>query len=221
MCSEATIQKIVPKLEHAQEWKGNAKLVKQPERVQMTAAKNVLGCSSTTSNTVLGTELGMYPRKTNRDVRKLKCQDNVRNMPKKKVPATADRAVCMEKVAKGRAGTRWDSAVEKVWKEIGGNQQERPSTDKFGGYKTEVKEKIEMRERLSLRTKVKEEEHLEIYGRLREEIGMKTCFHGQLDYAKTLKLRLRVWDLDLPGRRKRYTEIGRCTDVPLWQSSRE
>ena len=30
------------------------------------------------------------------------------------------------------------------------------------GYKTEVKERIEMRERLALRNKVKEEEHLEI-----------------------------------------------------------
>ena len=51
---------------------------------------------------------------------------------------------------------------------------------------------------------MKEEEHLEIYGRLREEIRMKTCFHGQLDYAKTLKLRFRVGDLDLPERRKLY-----------------
>ena len=48
---------IVPKLEHAGEvWEGNAKLVKQLETVQMTAAKKVLGCSSTTSNTVLRTE---------------------------------------------------------------------------------------------------------------------------------------------------------------------
>ena len=77
--------------------------------------------------------------------------------------------------------------------------------EKFGGYKTEVKEEIEMRERLSLRTKVKEEEHLEIYGGLREEIGIKTYLHGPMDYAKTLKLRFRVGNLDLPERRKRYT----------------
>ena len=70
--------------------------------------------------------------------------------------------------------------------------------------KTEVKENIEIRERLALRKKVKEEEHLEIYGRLREEIGMKAYLHGPMDYAKTLKLRFRVGDLDLPGRRKRY-----------------
>ena len=44
---------FVPKLEYAGEvWEGNAKLVKQLETVQMTAAEKVLGCSSTTSNTV-------------------------------------------------------------------------------------------------------------------------------------------------------------------------
>ena len=64
---------IVPKLEYAQKvWEGNAKLAKQLETVQMTAAKKVLGCSSTTSITVLRAELGMYPLKTNRDMRKLK-----------------------------------------------------------------------------------------------------------------------------------------------------
>ena len=34
---------------------------------------------------------------------------------------------------------------------------------------------------------------------------MKTYLHGRMDYAKTLKLRFRVGDLDLPERRKRYT----------------
>ena len=38
-----------------------------------------------------------------------------------------------------------------------------------------------------------------------EEIRMKTYMHDPLDCAKTLKLRFRVGDLDLPGRRKRYT----------------
>ena len=33
---------------------------------------------------------------------------------------------------------------------------------------------------------------------------MKTYLHGPMDYAKTLKLRFRVRDLDLPERRKRY-----------------
>ena len=34
--------------------------------IEMTQAKKVLGCSSTTSNTVLREELGMYPIKTKR-----------------------------------------------------------------------------------------------------------------------------------------------------------
>ena len=119
------------------------------------------------------------------------------------MPAIADRAV-WEKVTKGRAGVRWDSVVEKVWKDIGGNQEEILSIEKFVGYNTEVKEKIEIRERLALRNKVKEAEHLEIYWGLREEIRMKTYLHGPMDYAKTLKLRFRVGDLDLPERRKRY-----------------
>ena len=55
---------IVPKLEYAGEvWGGNAKLVKQLETVQMTAAKKVLGWSSTTGNTVLRAELGIFPLK--------------------------------------------------------------------------------------------------------------------------------------------------------------
>ena len=88
-------------------------------------------------------------------------------------PAIADRAV-WESVAKGRAGIRWDSVVEKVWKDIGGNQEEILSIEKFTGYKREMKEKIETWKGLALRNNVKEEERLEIYGRLREEIGMKT-----------------------------------------------
>ena len=52
-----------------------------------------------------------------------------------------------------------------------------------------------------LRNKVESEERLEIYVGLSEEIGMKTYLHGPMDFAKTLKLRLRVGDLDLPERR--------------------
>ena len=58
----------------------------------------------------------------------------VRNMPKKRLPAIADRAV-REKVTKGRAGIRWDSVVEKsmegyrrkpgrdTWISLGGTEQ--------------------------------------------------------------------------------------------------
>ena len=59
-----------------------------------------------------------------------------------------------------------------MWKDIGGNQEEILSIEKFAGYKTEVKEDTEIREKLALRNKLKEEEHLEMYGGLREEIGM-------------------------------------------------
>ena len=38
------------------------------------------------------------------------------------------------------------------------------SIEKFGRYKTEVKEKVERMERPALRNKVKEEEHSDIYG---------------------------------------------------------
>ena len=93
------------KLEYAEVWEGNAKLVKQLETVQMTAAKKVRGYSSTTSNTELRAELGMYPLKTSRDVRTLRWQYEVRNMPKKRLPAIADRTV-WEKATKGRAGIR-------------------------------------------------------------------------------------------------------------------
>ena len=81
---------IVPKLEYAGEvWEGNAKLAKQLETVQMTASKKALGCSSTTSITVVREEQAnsMYPLKASRDVRKLKWQHNVRNMPTKRLPA--------------------------------------------------------------------------------------------------------------------------------------
>ena len=83
------INVILPKLEFAEVWEGNAKFVEQLETVRMTAAKSILGCPSTTSNTVLRAELGMYPLETNRDVRKLKRQYNVKNIPEKRLPAIA------------------------------------------------------------------------------------------------------------------------------------
>ena len=104
---------IVPKLEYAGEvWEGDAKFVKQLETVQMTAANEILGCSSTTNNAVLRAELGMYPLKTNRDVRKLKWQYKTCNMPENRLPAIVERAV-WEKISKVRAGRRWNSVAEK------------------------------------------------------------------------------------------------------------
>ena len=97
-----------------------------------SSSKNTLiGCLSTSSNTVLRAEMGMYPLKTTRDVRQqLEWQYKVRNMPKKRLPPIADRAA-WEKVTKGRAGIRWNSVVDKVWENIGGNQEEILSIEEF------------------------------------------------------------------------------------------
>ena len=69
-------------------------------------------------------------------------------MPDKRLPAIADRAV-WEKITKGRGGIRWDNAVEKMWKESGDEEDIR-SIEKFDGYKTEVKKRVEERDRLAL-----------------------------------------------------------------------
>ena len=54
---------------------------------------------------------------------------------------------------------------------LGGNQEEILSIDIFGGYRTEVKERIERSEMLALRNKVKEVEHEKnIWGGLRQEV---------------------------------------------------
>ena len=84
-------------------------------------------------------------------------------MPEKRLPAIVYRAV-WEKTTKGRAGIRRDNVVEEIWKDIGGDQEEVLSIENFGGYKTEVKERIEERERLVPRKTVKEEKHFEIRG---------------------------------------------------------
>ena len=198
---------IVPKLEYAEVWERNAKFVTQLETVQMTAAKDIQGCSSTTSNTVLRAKLGIYPLKTTRGVRKLKWQCKVQNIPENRLPSVVDRAV-WEKITKGQARIGWDNVVEKIWKDLGGDQEEVLSTDNFGGYKTEVEDIVEERERQALSNKVKEEKHSEIHGGFKEYIGMKTYLHVPMDYAKRLKLRFRIGDLDLPERRKRYTNSG-------------
>ena len=66
------------------------------------------------------------------------------------------------------------------------------------GNKQDENEKIERRKKLTLRNKVKKKD---IPGGFRENIGMRTYLHCPIDYAKTLKLRFRVGDLDLSERR--------------------
>ena len=106
---------------------------------------------------------------------------------------------------KERAGIRWHSVVEKVRKDI-------------MRYEAEPEEIIEERERPALKNKVKSEKKTlrGIRGTMgKRRLGMETNVHGPLDFAKTLKLRFRVGDLDLPVRRKSYTTWVRCTDVPV------
>ena len=59
-------------------------------------------------------------------------------MPEEFLAAIVDRSV-WEKITKGRTGIRWDNVVEKIWKYLGGDQEEELSIEKSGGYKTEVK----------------------------------------------------------------------------------
>ena len=55
---------------------------------------------------------------------------------------------------------RWDSAVEKVWKDTRGKQEDIISAEESGRYKTEeVDETIKISERLTLRNKVESEKH--------------------------------------------------------------
>ena len=88
----------------------------------------------------------MYPLKT-RDAGKLRWQYKVRNVPNKRLAAKADRAV-WEKVTKGRAGMGWDSVFKQVWKDMGANEEEIISTEKFRGYKAEVRENTAISEKL-------------------------------------------------------------------------
>ena len=89
-------------------WEGNTTFVKERETVQVTEIK--IGYPTTISNSVLREKLGMYPLKTSKDGRKLKLQYNLRNMPKKRLPAILDRTVSDE-VATERTGKRWDSVL--------------------------------------------------------------------------------------------------------------
>ena len=51
---------------------------------------------------------------------------------------------------------------------------------------------------------MEEEGHLEVHGRLRKQIAIKTNLAGTMD-AKTLKLQFRVGGRDLPETSNRYT----------------
>ena len=99
------------------------------------------------------------------------------------MPAIVDRFV-WKKRTKGKAEIRWDKVIENVWEEMGGNKKAIIMYIEDGvKYKTKESDMIELREKKALRQKIDEEEHLKIYGGLREGIGMKTYLHGPIDYA--------------------------------------
>lgn len=52
------------------------------------------------------------------------------------------------KIPTGRAGIWWGNAVETIWKDLDRNHEDILYIEKFGGYKTEAKETVEVRERL-------------------------------------------------------------------------
>ena len=54
-----------------------------------------------------------------------------------------------------RAGIRWHNVIKKIWKDLGGDQEEILYIEKFGEYKTELNETIEERDRLALRNEQK------------------------------------------------------------------
>ena len=151
-------------------WEGNAKFVKQLETVQMTAATKVLGWSSTTSNTVSRAELGVYPLRPNRDAMKLKWQNKVRNVPKKEVANhSCQGCTGMGESSQRRTGIRQISNSRKYGSIFFRRKRRRGATAvhrQVCGLQDRNKRRIEIMEQLALRNKVKEEEHLKIYGGL-------------------------------------------------------
>ena len=100
---------------------------------------------------------------------------------KKGLPAIADR-VEWEKITKGRAGTRWDNVVEKIWKDLGGGAK-RGSVYKEVWRGQDKNRRIEERKRQALRNKVEEEKHLRIYWGFWEDVGMETYLRDKTETA--------------------------------------
>ena len=83
-----------------------------------------------------------------RDARKLKWRyESKEHAPQKRLPAIADWAI-WKKVTR-RAGQRWDGVVEKVWKDIAGNQEEMLSRREVWGVQDRSKQRMEIREKAS------------------------------------------------------------------------
>ena len=113
----------------------------------------------------------MYPLKTDRDMRRLKWQFKVRNVPKKRLPAIVIMELC-GRSNKERAGVRWDGVDEKVRNYIGGNQEEMLSAEKLGGVQGKSRRtgRKQGKATAALRNELKSDELLEIYGGLKGRI---------------------------------------------------
>ena len=73
-----------------------------------------------------------------------------------------DNSAVWEKVTNGRAGIKWKSVVEKVWKDRRKPRRYTVHREVRGVQdRSKINEKTEI---LAPRSKVEEEEHLEIYG---------------------------------------------------------
>lgn len=106
----------VSKLERAEVREGSATVVEKQKSAQMTAAHKIVGCSETTSNSI-GGRVGIAPTQNKQSHEKFEEQYSVRSTARTRLQTTADVAE-WDKVTDGRLGTRWDRAVEGVWKDM-------------------------------------------------------------------------------------------------------
>ena len=96
---------------------------------------------------------------------------------------------------------------ETVRKGLGRNQEETLPIESLGGKRQKKKERMQVRERLALRKKVIEGDHLDMIGGvdIRDRNKKRVCATPWTT-QKTLKLRFRVGDLDLPEKKKKVCQ---------------
>ena len=115
-----------------------------------------------------------------------------------------DRAA-WEKVTKGRPGITLDNVVEKILEGCrgeprrGGVRREVWEVQGRGRTRDRKKRKASAKKQGGIGKTLEDTRGIERRNRIR----VKTYLHGPMDFARTLKLRFRVGDLDLPERRKR------------------
>ena len=98
--------------------------------------------------------------------------------------------------------------------------------EKFGGYKTEVKERINGRERRALKNKVEWEEQFRGIREVARRDGKEnvcTRPNRQRENKEAATSCKGTWTCHKEKTVHQQSEGGgkRCTDVPLWQSKRE